>query len=130
MDDLDRQKRRHYIAGILATSVLLIRVILQNLDGIGLAHHTGPDTRDRIADDFMMVYANILPALDASPEVVALLRSTLLDWVTLDSLVKLETISEIHDSRSDAMEELAERIGMSITIARENWPELFEFEIE
>ncbi len=127
MDNHER-KRREYIAKVLADAAVLIRVMLLNLDGIGLALHEGTDVRDRIADDFMVVYANILPSIDAPPEVLALIRSLLLDWVNLDSLVNLVIAGDIHPARADAMEELAERVSMTITAARDIQPGLFGLE--
>jgi hypothetical protein len=85
---------------------------------------------DRMADDFMVVYRDILPGLNAPPEVRALFRAILVDWVNLDTLAGFEVNHEITDARSDAMEELADRIGMSLEVARERWPHPFEFEIE
>lgn len=126
MDENER-KRLAYIVTTLADAAALIRVMMLNLDGIGLAFHSGPDARDRIADDFMLVYANILPAVDAPSEILALTRSVLLDWVTLDSLVPVVSAGTT-TARAEAAEELANRVSMTITAARDHFPGLFGLE--
>jgi hypothetical protein len=125
--DENERKRLAYIATTLADAAALILVMLQNLDGIGLIFHTGPDARDRIADDFMLVYANILPTVDAPPEVLALIRSVLLDWVTLDSLATFISAGTTK-ARAEAAEELADRVSVTITAARDHFPGLFGLE--
>lgn len=130
MDDLGKQKHRFYIAAILVRAALALRLVLLNLDDIRLAAHQGDDTRDRIADDFMMVREDILPTVNAPEELLALIQSIILDWINLDSLAKLETLTELPQARYDAIEELAGRIAMTITVAHENWPDLFELDQE
>jgi hypothetical protein len=108
--DENERKRLAYIATTLADAARLIHVMLLNLDGISLAFHGGPAARDRIADDFMLVYANILPGIDAPLEVLAVTRSVLLDWVTLDSLVPALSAGTT-TARAEAAEELANRVS-------------------
>lgn len=125
--DENEGKRLAYIVTTLADAAMLIHVMLLNLDGIGLALHSGPGARDRTADDFMLVYANILPAVDAPPEILALTRSVLLDWVTLDSLVPVVNAGTT-TARAQAAEELANRVSVTIAAAREAFPGLFGLE--
>lgn len=126
MDENER-KRLAYITTTLTDAAALILVMLRYLDGIGLASHSGPGARDKIADGFMLVYANILPGVDAPPEVLALTRSVMLDWVTLDSLVPI-LVAGTTTARAEAAEELANRVSMTIGAARDHFPGLFGLE--
>lgn len=125
MDELGRSKRRHYVTAILVSTALLLRTMLANLDDIRLAHHTGDDARDRIAEDLMMVYAHILPTVDAPPEVLGAFQLFLMDWVNLDSLLDADSIIPLSPARAEAMELLAGKMATNMTMARDAWPGLF-----
>lgn len=118
MDNHDR-KRREQIARVLAEGAIIIMMILRTLDDIVLHPHQEDDARERIAEDLMLVHRDILPEVDAQPEILALARSTLLDWVTLNDLVTLGTATEYTPRLLHTMEELAERLAYSMAAARE-----------
>jgi hypothetical protein len=118
VDNHDR-KRREDIARTLVDGAIIIMVILKTLDEIGLAPHAGDDARERIAEDFMLVHRDIIPSVEAPAEILALVRSILLDWVTLNDLVALGTATEITPRRLDTMEELAARLVATMGAARD-----------
>jgi hypothetical protein len=123
--DENARKQRDYIAIVLGDAAILILVVLANLDGIGLILHTQSDGRDRTADDYMMVIQNILPTVDADERILALIRSLLLDWVNLDSLLYQLDAGNLTGARADAAEELANRVSVTLTVAGEQFPGLF-----
>lgn len=127
MED-DERKRRDDIIGVLAGAVQLIHQMLLNLDGLRLTLHTGPDMQERIAEDFLLVHRDVLPTVEAPDEVLAMLRSILLDWITLDSLIGLHAAGALTPARSQAMEELAGRLASELSVSAELWPGLFGLE--
>jgi hypothetical protein len=118
VDNHDR-KRHGQIARVLAEGAAIIMMILENLDEIVLPLREGTGAMERIAADYMMVHRDILPVVAAPPEILALVRSILLDWVILNDLVELGLTAEFTPRRTDTMEELAGRLAASLAEAGE-----------
>lgn len=124
MDNHDR-KRAGDIARLLAEAYTLIRVILGNLDEILLPSRIGPDMREAIAVDLMMVYGDILPTVEAPGELLTIIRSALLDWVVLNDLVGVTPGQAATSRRLDVMEELADKLAVTVSVLRDIAPQLF-----
>jgi hypothetical protein len=127
--DNHARKRREQIAEVLAAGYMYIRVMLMNLDGIGMAPHSGPDARDRIAEDLMMVRNDVLPTVDKPDELLSVIGGMLLDWVVTNDLVTLASLTGGGSPRQlDTMEDMASRFIAHQEVLEQLAPELFREE--
>jgi hypothetical protein len=124
VDNHDR-KRAGQIARLLAEAYTMIRAILAGLDEIMLPSRSGSgDMREAIAVDLMMVYSDILPTVEAPGELLTIIRSALLDWVVLNDLVGVTPGVPATSRRLDTMEEVAEKLALTVSLIRDIAPDL------
>lgn len=125
MDNHDR-KRSEQVAHHLAEIAVIIHLMLRGLDRIVLHLHTeADDMRERIADDFLMVAESVLPTVEAPGELLAMIRSTLLDWVVANDLMSLMQAAGVTPRRLTTAEAVTERCAITLAALHDLAPDLF-----
>lgn len=115
MDNHDARKRLDQLARFLASAAVMIHVALIALDGIRLTGHIGDEAMpEKIAEDFQLVRSHVLDSVEAPEELLAIVRSLLLDWTVLNDLIAISKGVPLTERRLGTMEDFAERLGAEL----------------